>query len=138
MPIINGSNQAIWQAKVPPEVQGRVFSVRRLIAQFPTSFAMMAIGPLADQVFEPAMMPGGSLAPIFGKLLGTGPGAGMGLLLFSGGIIGALIGLGGYLIPAIRDAEEILPDHDVDPGVWARRHQKTRQRGLPKPRLRLS
>lgn len=31
-PMLNGSNQAIWQAKVSPEVQGRVFSVRRLIA----------------------------------------------------------------------------------------------------------
>ncbi len=127
LPIINGSNQAIWQAKVPPEVQGRVFSVRRLIAQFPTSFAMMAIGPLADNVFEPAMMPGGTLAPIFGQLLGTGPGAGMALLLVSGGVIGALIGFGGYFIPAIRDAEEILPDYDVDPVVWARQRRRTRK-----------
>jgi len=30
--LINGSNQAIWQAKVAPDVQGRVFSARRLIA----------------------------------------------------------------------------------------------------------
>ncbi|MCB0032019.1 MAG: MFS transporter, partial [Anaerolineales bacterium] len=29
-PLLNGSNQAIWQAKVPPDLQGRVFSVRRL------------------------------------------------------------------------------------------------------------
>ncbi len=127
LPIINGSNQAIWQAKVPPEVQGRVFSVRRLIAQFPTSFAMMAIGPLADNVFEPAMMPGGALAHVFGGLIGTGPGAGMALLLFSGGVIGALIGFGGYFIPAIRDAEEILPDHDVDPVVWATRRRRARK-----------
>ncbi len=27
-PVVNGSNQAIWRAKVPPDVQGRVFSVR--------------------------------------------------------------------------------------------------------------
>ena len=27
-PIINGSNQAIWQAKVPPDLQGHVFSIR--------------------------------------------------------------------------------------------------------------
>ena len=31
-PIINGSNQAIWQSKVPPEMQGRVFSARAFIA----------------------------------------------------------------------------------------------------------
>ena len=34
IPWINGSNQAIWQSKVPPDVQGRVFSARRLIAWF--------------------------------------------------------------------------------------------------------
>ena len=33
LPILNGSNQAIWQSKVPPALQGRVFSVRRIIAQ---------------------------------------------------------------------------------------------------------
>ncbi|HMZ09073.1 MAG TPA: MFS transporter, partial [Anaerolineales bacterium] len=31
-PLVNSSNQAIWQAKVAPDVQGRVFSARRLIA----------------------------------------------------------------------------------------------------------
>ncbi|HCB01716.1 MAG TPA: MFS transporter, partial [Anaerolineae bacterium] len=34
VPLVNGSNQAIWQAKVAPDVQGRVFSARRLIAWF--------------------------------------------------------------------------------------------------------
>ncbi|HMD82526.1 MAG TPA: MFS transporter, partial [Anaerolineales bacterium] len=29
VPLVNGSNQAIWQSKVAPDVQGRVFSARR-------------------------------------------------------------------------------------------------------------
>ena len=33
IPFINGSNQAIWQAKVAPDVQGRVFAARRIFAQ---------------------------------------------------------------------------------------------------------
>jgi len=121
LPIINGSNQAIWQAKVPPDIQGRVFSVRRLIAQFPTSFSIMLIGPLADHVFEPAMMPGGSLTPLFGNLLGTGRGAGMALMLFGGGLLGVLIALIGYLNPMVRNAEDILLDHDVDVAVQLRK-----------------
>ncbi len=116
LPIVNGANQAIWQAKVPPDVQGRVFSTRRLIAQFPTSFAMIWIGPVADAFFEPAMMPDGALAPIFGGLIGTGPGAGMALMMFLGGIIGALLALAGYLNPMVRNAEDILPDHDFASG----------------------
>ena len=29
------------------------------------------------------------------------------------GVMGVLVGLGGYLFPIIRNAEDILPDHDV-------------------------
>ena len=112
IPIINGSNQAIWQAKVAPDVQGRVFATRRLIAWLVTPLSRLAAGPLADFVFEPAMMPSGGLVNIFGWLVGTGPGAGMGLMFVLMGLLGALFGLGGYAFRAIRDAEDILPDHE--------------------------
>lgn len=113
LPIINGSNQAIWQAKVAPSVQGRVFAARRLIAQVTAPLATALAGPLADNVFEPLMQPGAALANLFGGLVGVGPGAGMGLMLALTGIVGALVGLVGYAFPAIRDAERLLPDHDA-------------------------
>lgn len=113
IPVLNGSNQAIWQAKVPPDIQGRVFSVRRLIAQVTAPIAMLMAGPLADVVFEPAMRADGVLAPLFGWMVGTGPGAGMALIFVITGIGGMIIGLGGYLFPVIRNAEDILPDHDA-------------------------
>ncbi len=113
LPILNGSSQAIWQAKVAPDVQGRVFSVRRLIAQITAPLAMLLAGPLADYVFEPAMMPGGAWAGTFGGLVGTGPGAGISLIFIIAGLLGALVGVVGYAIPAIRDVETILPDHDA-------------------------
>jgi hypothetical protein len=112
IPILNGSNQAIWQAKVPPDLQGRVFSVRRLIAQITAPFSMLLAGPLADYVFEPAMSESGYLAPLFGGVLGTGPGAGMALMFIISGISGAFVGLAGYAFPIIREVEDILPDHD--------------------------
>ena len=112
IPIINGSNQSIWMAKVPPDIQGRVFAARRLIAQISAVVAIVA-GPLADFVFEPAMAPGGSLTGLFGWLTGTGPGAGMALMFVITGILGTLVGLGAYLFPAIRNAEDLLPDHDA-------------------------
>jgi hypothetical protein len=113
IPIINGSNQAIWQSKVAPDVQGRVFATRRLIAWLVTPLARLAAGPLADYVFEPSMMPSGSLAAVFGWMVGTGPGAGMGLMFVVVGVLGALVGLGGYAFRVIRNAEDILPDHDA-------------------------
>jgi MFS family permease len=112
---INASNQAIWQSKVPPDVQGRVFAARRMIAQIVGPLGILLSGPLADRVFEPAMREGGSLSGTFGWLVGTGAGAGMGLIMVFTGFLAALVSLGGYLVPAIRNAESILPDHDTAP-----------------------
>jgi len=114
-PIINASNQAIWQAKVEPDVQGRVFATRRLIAWSVSPISTLLAGPLADRVFEPAMQSGGRLADTFNWLVGTGPGAGMALLLIFSGLGAALAGLTGYLVPVVRNAEEILPDFDAVP-----------------------
>lgn len=113
IPIINGSNQAIWQAKVAPDVQGRVFSIRRLIAWCAQPLSQLAAIPLADRFLGPAMLEGGSLAPVFGALVGTGPGAGLSLLFISVGVIVSFIGLAGFLVPSIRNVEEILPDHEA-------------------------
>jgi MFS family permease len=112
-PVIDASNQAIWQSKVAPDIQGRVFSVRMVIAWMVTPISRLVAGPLADQVFEPRMMPGGSLASTFGWLVGNGPGAGMGLILVLAGVGAMLSGLVGYLVRPVRNVEEILPDHDV-------------------------
>jgi MFS family permease len=111
-PLINGSNQAIWQSKVPPEVQGRVFSARSLIAMISAPIAMAITGPLADRLLIPGMMAGGRLAPTFGWLVGTGQGAGISLLYIFTGFISLFIGLAGYLFKQVRDVEKILPDHD--------------------------
>ena len=112
LPFINGSNQAIWQAKVAPDVQGKVFAARRLIAQITSPVAFALAGPLADRVFEPAMRDGGAGVLVFGPLVGTGPGAGMALMLVLFGLCGAIVGVLGYTVRAVRDAETILPDHD--------------------------
>jgi MFS transporter, DHA3 family, macrolide efflux protein len=112
-PLINASNQAIWQSKVAPDLQGRVFSARRLIAWFAQPVSPIIAGTLADFAFEPAMRGNGVLAQTFGGLVGTGPGAGMGLILVFCGLAAALVGLAGYFFPAIRNAEDILPDHDT-------------------------
>ncbi|MEM8536161.1 MAG: MFS transporter, partial [Chloroflexota bacterium] len=111
IPILNGSNQAIWQAKVPPDVQGRVFATRRLIAQVTLPIAMLSAGPLADQLFEPAMQPDGSGVALFSWLVGSGAGAGIALIFVVTSLIGALGALSGYAIPAVRKIETILPDY---------------------------
>ena len=112
-PLINGSNQAIWQSKVAPDVQGRVFSARTLIAWMTNPISPLIAGTLADFVLEPAMRVSNGFSSLFGWLVPPGPGAGMGLLIIFGSLGGFLAGLAGYFIPAIYDAEKKLPDHDV-------------------------
>jgi len=50
-PILNAHSQAIWQAQTPHELQGRVFAVRRLIAQFTFPIGT-ALGGWAAGVFD--------------------------------------------------------------------------------------
>jgi MFS transporter, DHA3 family, macrolide efflux protein len=111
-PLINSSNQAIWQSKVAPDVQGRVFAIRRLIAWLVNPLAMLIAGPMADFVMEPAMQPGGTLSGSMGWLVGTGTGSGMALMIIISGVGAALVGLGAYSFRHIRDVEEILPDQN--------------------------
>ncbi len=115
--IMNGSNQAIYQAKVPPDVQGRVFAARRLIAWLNSPLTPLLGGVTADFVLGPAMLQGGSLTGVFGGLVGTGPGAGMALLMIGCGVLSALVGIGGYFVPVVRNAEALLPDHDAAPAA---------------------
>ncbi len=112
-PLVNTSNQSLWQAKVAPDIQGRVFSARRLIAWFTQPIAPIIAGVMADKWLEPSMTSGTtSLASTFSSWVGTGPGSGMALLIIFTGLGAALVGLSGYFIPFIRNAETILPDHD--------------------------
>ncbi len=112
-PLINASNQAIWQSKVPPDIQGRVFSSRRLIAWLVSPVSLLIAGPLADRIFEPGMQMGNGLNMLFGWLIAPGPGAGMSLQYALSGLCALVIGLGGYLFKTVSKAEDLLPDHDA-------------------------
>ena len=109
-PLVNGSDQAIWQSKVPPEVQGRVFSIRRMLASSMIPLAYLTAGPLSDKVFKPLLSAGGSLAASLGGVFGVGPSRGMGLLIFLMGAFIVVLTLGTALNPRVRNIEDELPD----------------------------
>jgi MFS transporter, DHA3 family, macrolide efflux protein len=116
-PVINGSNQAIWQSKVAPDVQGRVFSVRRLIAWITTPLSRLIAGPLADFVVEPAFIEPTAFGQSLNWLVGAGPGAGMALIIIVTGVLAMAAGGAGYFFKVVRDAETLLPDHDMAPAA---------------------
>ncbi len=111
MPIMNGSSTAIWQSKTPGDVQGRVFAMRRMIAQFTTPLGDFSAGPLADKLFIPLLMPGGALAgTVIGRWVGVGPGRGIGLMFLTMAVVPGLAALWGFLNPRVRNVETELPD----------------------------
>jgi DHA3 family macrolide efflux protein-like MFS transporter len=112
-PFVNGASQAIWQAKVAPDVQGRVFTTRRLIAWTTEPIAPVIAGALADFVTEPAMQSQTKLARTLGRLVGNEPGSGMALQYVLAGLAYiAIVAIVWLFVPAVRDLEDRLPDHD--------------------------
>jgi MFS family permease len=55
VPIMNSHSQTIWQTQTPRELQGRVFSVRRVIAQFTTPMGVSLVGLVGGQ-FDPSLV----------------------------------------------------------------------------------
>ncbi len=110
--LINNSNQSLYHAKVPPALQGRVFATRRLISWASGPLTPLIGGPLADRVLEPTMQAPGAIPRLLAPLVGSGPGTGMAMLfVLAGCAVVAVIGVA-RRIPAIRDVEDHLPDHD--------------------------
>jgi MFS family permease len=114
LPVVNTASQVVWQLKVPPGMQGRVFSLRRMLAQAASPLAIVLSGPLADRVFEPMLAEGGSLAGSLGRVIGTGPGRGIGLMFVLAGLGTALMAAIGWLHPRIRRLETEIPDQIPD------------------------
>ncbi|MCA9971486.1 MAG: MFS transporter [Anaerolineales bacterium] len=112
IPLLVGSYRAIWQLKVPPALQGRVFAVQGALQTATMPLGYLLAGPLADRLFEPAMQPGGAWADALGWLVGTGPGAGMGLMFVGTAVCGCLMSLTGYLVPDVRLVEDRLDDFE--------------------------
>jgi MFS family permease len=103
---------SIMQAKVAPDLQGRVFAAYGQMASLMAPIAALVAGPLADGVFEPARR-----QPAWrsvGWLVGDGPGAGMGLVFVLAGVVILALSAAAYAVPAVRRLETDLPDHAPD------------------------
>jgi MFS family permease len=113
IPLVDGYTNTIWQEKVAPQFQGRVFAARQFVEDLTVPVATLIAGPLVDHVLVPWMQPGRSGASLFGGLVGTGEGGGIGLVFVTVGVLGVVVALIGYLTPTIRWLETNVPDHEV-------------------------
>jgi MFS transporter, DHA3 family, macrolide efflux protein len=109
LPIGNAASQVIWQSKVPLNVQGRVFALRRMIAISLSPIAYITAGPLVEKIFDPAVQNGGFAQGIT-KFIGTGDGRGIGLLFILLGVGWIVTSLVVFLNPRVRGLESEIPD----------------------------
>jgi MFS family permease len=109
LPFVNTASTSIFQAKVAPDVQGRVFAAIGQIAVLTLPAAYLIAGPLTDRVAEPAVRAPAWRAVAW--LVGGRAGAGMGLLLVIGGLATTALSLAAYALPGLRRLEATLPDH---------------------------
>ena len=110
----SATSSVVWQSKVPHDIQGRVFAYRSMIGSIASPIGMLLAGTLADYLFEPMMQGSGWGANTFSWLVGTGPGAGMGLMMVLAGGLGVLLGFSGLVIRSIRHLERLIPDCDTE------------------------
>jgi MFS family permease len=121
IPVASALSQAVWQVKVPADIQGRVFSIRLMIGQSVLPLANLLAGPLGDNLLEPLMAEGGALSVTFiGGLIGIGTGRGFALAFLISGVFLFVLSLLVLIYPRIRNLEDEIPDAipddlDVEP-----------------------
>jgi len=96
VPMMNGLNQAIWQKEIQEKIQGRVFALKEMAVRATLMLAYLVAGPLADHLFGPMLMPGGVLEDSLGRVMGVGPGRGMGLTFSLSGLLVVVTALLGF------------------------------------------
>lgn len=86
LPLINTAADVVIRTGIPNEMQGRVWGIVGLLSQLGYVTAYLFGGLLADAIFTPLLLPDGALAETLGRIFGTGPGRGIGLMLSLSGV----------------------------------------------------
>jgi MFS family permease len=110
LPIIVSCNQAIWQSKIPINLQGRIFALQQAVERSLAICAYLLAGPLVDNILNPLMASNGLLAHSIGKIIGVGFGQGIALLLILLGIVNIMATAIAAREPRLRYLEAELPD----------------------------
>jgi MFS family permease len=110
LPMMNTLYMSILQVKTPPDMQGRIFAFQSQLGLLGSTLSFVLTGPLIDKIVNPSISkPAWSrLAPF----LGSGPEAGIGLVLVITGIIIFAVTLLVAAITSIRQLETRLPDYE--------------------------
>jgi DHA3 family macrolide efflux protein-like MFS transporter len=112
MPMVNTLFMSMIQAKVAPDIQGRVFAVISQVSVLLTPLAYLVAGPLADNVFEASV--GTTGWEIFAPVLGNSAGAGIGLMIVVCGTAVVFTSIMAFMTPNVRNLESLWPDYVIE------------------------
>jgi len=104
LPLINASSQTIWQARVPVDLQGRVFAIRKMIAWGLNPLSILISIPFVTRVFAPLVEEGA-----LSHWWGNGTAGALGLMLSSCGALCLAATLPLWLTDGLRDRDPPLP-----------------------------
>ena len=86
LPIINTGAEVLIRRRIPNRSQGRAWGIIGVLSQLGYVVAYASSGMLADRVFGPLMSGDGLFSGSMGRIIGTGPGRGIALMLMLSGI----------------------------------------------------
>ena len=87
LPFTNASLDYLLRTNIENDLQGRAWGLIGLISQLGYVAAYAVSGLLADYMFTPLLLDGGALSENVGKIIGTGPGRGIGFLMILAGLL---------------------------------------------------
>jgi amino acid adenylation domain-containing protein len=112
--LLNGIYTTIVQVKVPQRFHGRVFAIQTLIAWSTLPIGYGLVAPNAAGLLNPLLVKGGALASTVGRLIGTGPGRGLGLMYVLFGLAIVAVALIAMRVPALARFDREVPDAVAD------------------------
>ncbi|HOO34076.1 MAG TPA: MFS transporter [Thermotogota bacterium] len=86
LPFVNTCADVLVRKNIPNDLQGRAWGIISVLTQAGFLIAYAISGVLADFVFNPMLEENGFLSGSLGKIIGTGEGRGIGLMLILAGI----------------------------------------------------
>jgi MFS family permease len=87
LPFINTCAEVLIRLRIPNHVQGRAWGMIGILTQTGYLVSYAVSGVLADTVFGPMLLKDGILAGTAGRIIGTGEGRGIGLMIVLAGIV---------------------------------------------------